>query len=167
MEEPEQQADGDRLHLGLAAGVHGGADRSLVEGDEDPVGAHALPHGEAQLARDQRGRPVPGQVVEGRAVLPADLDHVPESLGGHQRRAGPAALEQRVGGHRGAVREAGHGPDGGLDELERGHHPERLVPRGGRHLGRDQPAVGQRHEVGEGPTHVDPEPGCCHGGIVP
>ena len=69
VEKPEEQAHGDRLDIGVATGVHGRADRLLVEGDQDAVLVHSLPDGEPKLARDKRGRTIPGQVVERRAVL--------------------------------------------------------------------------------------------------
>src|SRR5439155_1360087 len=71
------------------------------------------------------------QAVEVGAVLAAERDEVREAGGGDERGAGHLALEERVGGHRHAVRE-------GLDvgrvavralerRAHRGHHAARLV----------------------------------------
>ena len=52
-------------------------------------------------ARGTSGRRAVGPlVVQARSVLAADLDHVGQALGGHQRDRGQPALEHGVGGHR-------------------------------------------------------------------
>ena len=90
------------------------------------VRPHPLAHGEPQLARHERRRAVRGQVVERGAVLAADLDHVAEALGRHERGAGAAPLEQRVRRHGRPVREHVHLADARPPERRR--DPERLEP---------------------------------------
>ncbi len=105
VKEREEQADRDRLDLGRAHGLDRLPERALVERPHDALRAHPLPHGEPQLARDERRGPVRRQVVERRAVLPPDLDHVAEPLGGDERGSRAAPLEQRVRRDRRPVRE--------------------------------------------------------------
>ena len=92
--------------------------RAGVERLELALGAHALAHREAQVARDQRGRAGRREVVQRGPGLPADLQQVAEAVGGHERGTSAAPLEQGVRGHGHAV---GEGLDvGGLEP--RGPH---------------------------------------------
>ena len=156
VQEGEQQADRHRLDLRLAQRLDRLAHAVLVERLDLAVGPHALADGEAQVARHERLGPALGEVVERGAVLARELDQVAEALGRHERRAGAAALEQRVGGDRHPVRE---GRDvGGLDGLEAAHHALRLVLGGARHLGgQDVPAI-QRHQISEGSSNIYTNP---------
>ena len=127
VQEREQQADRDGVDLGLAQRVDRLLHAGVVERLDLALRAHPLAHGEAQVARDERLRPPLGQVVERGAVLAGELDQVAEAGGRDERGARAAALEQRVGGDRHAVRERAHGPR--VDPLERVQHALRLVRR--------------------------------------
>ena len=108
----------------------------------DALGAGALPGGEAELVGHQRERLRRAQPVEVGAVLASDLEHVGEALGGDQRRARAALLEQRVGAHGHPVGEgldlAGTGARPLQGRLDRGEHAPRLVVRRGGRLRRVQ-----------------------------
>ena len=120
VQEREQQADGDGVDLGLAQRLDRRLEALLVERLELAVRPHPLADGEAAVARHERLGAALGEVVERGQVLARELDQVAETLGGDERGARAAALEQRVGGDRHAVREGGHLI--GVDALERIHH---------------------------------------------
>ena len=101
--EREQQADGHRVDIGLGDGLSRTSDAVLVELDLHAVRPDALGHRETQFARHEGAGRTLGEVVERGSVLPADLDHVAESLGRHERRACAPPLEERVGRHRRAM----------------------------------------------------------------
>ena len=125
-----------------------------VERREHAVGRDALADGESQLPRHQRRRAAP-QVVEVRPVLAADLDHVPEALGGDQRDARAAPLEQRVGGDCRAVRERGESPPARrsiASKTPADCRPAWTAPS------RSDRLADERDEVGEGPAHIDSDP---------
>ena len=114
---------------------------------------------EPQFPRHQRRRPVGPDVIEGRAVLAADLDDVGEALGGHQGDARAAPFQQRVGGHRGAVgQQCRAGLVAQLCEPF-SQRPARIV--GSRQHLHDAP-VG-RHDIGEGPARVGADGQSRHG----
>ena len=69
------------------------------------VGGEALADFEAQRARHQRHRAVDHQVVMVEALLVALLDDVAEAFGGDEGGPRALALDQRIGGERGAVDE--------------------------------------------------------------
>ncbi len=135
-----------------------------VQRDDHPARSGTFDHGVPQLTGHQRRRAVPGEVVERRPVLAADLDDVGESVGGHQGCPRPTPLKQGVRRYGGAVGEplddivslTGAGKTSPVDGVE-----HRLGRVGGhrRHLLEDHPAVAaDRDEIGEGPTHVNAEP---------
>ena len=140
------------------------AHRALVE--RPPHGAvhvHALRHREAQLARHQRLRLDDVDVVLVEAALVGDLDDVAETVGGDQRRARALALDDGVGGERGAVHQHA---DVGEGEARGGQHAARALddghlrrPRRGQHLGDEAALPGQQHDVGEGAADIDGQPG--------
>ena len=95
-----------RLDVELGQAPGDAPHRRLVE--RPPHGAvhvHALGHREAQLARHQRRRLDDVDVVLVEAALVGDLDHVAEAVGGDQRGARALALDDGIGGERGAVHE--------------------------------------------------------------
>ncbi|GIU87056.1 MAG: hypothetical protein KatS3mg009_1571 [Acidimicrobiia bacterium] len=144
-----QQAHRDRLD------VLGQRGQAAVPGlQHRPVGTDAFRDLEPQLARHQRCGPVRERVVQRRAGLAGDLDHVGEAAGRHQRRARAAPLQQRVRRDGRAVRDELRARPAG----ERGHGAAQCP---GRVVGRRQhldgaAVVGDR--VGEGPPGVDAEP---------
>ena len=95
-----------RLDVELGEALGDAAHRGFVQ--RPPHGAvhvHALGHREAQLARHQRPRLDDVDVVLVEAALVRDLDHVAEAVGGDERGARALALDDGVGGERGAVHE--------------------------------------------------------------
>src|SRR6185295_2542434 len=86
------QALGDAAHGAFVEGAAHGA-----------VHVHALGHREAQLPRHQRLRLDDVDVVLIEAALVGDLDDVAEAIGGDQGGARALALDDGVGGERGAV----------------------------------------------------------------
>ena len=100
-----QQAHGDAFYLCLFEECDEVFNRALIKGRQnvtpviDPLG-----HGPAQASRDQRRVAVGIKVVLVEAVFITDLQRVAMSLGHDQRGFGTPALNQRVGGERGAVR---------------------------------------------------------------
>jgi hypothetical protein len=109
VEKGEQQADraGFRTtltHLGGHTGQCLGAQRL----QHFAVCADSLGHLESQLAGRQRRRVVGLEVVQARTGLTADLEEITETFRGDDGHRRPAALDERVGGHRRAVRKARH-----------------------------------------------------------
>ena len=147
MQEGEEEAHGDRLDPGRADRLDRGRERALVERHEHAVGPHALAHGEPELARDERRRVVRGEVVERGARLAADLDHVAEALGRHERGPRPAPLEQGVRRDRRPVREDVHLAD--ARGAQRSGDPACLGTAYRRHLRGDELTVHHRDEIGE------------------
>ena len=98
-----------------------------------------------------------------RADLPADLQQVPEALGRDQRHLAAPALEQRIGGDRGAVGKAGDLAQ--RDPAGVRHLPEAVENGAARVVGRRGPledmrlagAVVDGGEVGEGAAHIHPD----------
>jgi hypothetical protein len=82
------------------------------------------------------------------------VQKVLETLGGHQGRARPPALEECVRRNRRSVREAvdAHGADGRC-----GSEHGLLLARSRRHLRRPQRPVRDEDGVRERPSDVDPE----------
>ena len=145
------QALGDPAHGALVEGKAHGA-----------VHVHALRHREAQLARHQRLRLDDVDVVLVEAALVGDLDDVAEAVGGDQRGARALALDDGVGGKRGAVHQHA---DVGEGEACGGQHGARAVDDGRlrrlrrrQHLGDEAALPGQQHDVGEGAADIDRQP---------
>ena len=80
---------------------------------------YALVDFEPVLARNKRLRMIDLQRIKMRAGLPADLEKITKAAGRDHRDARALALDQRVGGDRGAV---AHPRDrGGIDAANRSH----------------------------------------------
>ena len=106
-----QEADRDRLHALRGERVGRRRHRFLIERQQHGAGRiDAFRNLMAALARDQRDRRADGVVIQMRADLAADLQHVAEAPGGDQAGRHAAALDHHVGGDGGAV----------ADEIERG-----------------------------------------------
>ena len=158
------QRHGHRLHVELGDAARDGPHRGFVQ--RPPHGAvhvHALRHREAQLARHQRPGLDDVDVVLVEAALVRDLDHVAEAVSRNERGARALALDDGVGGERGAVHEHADVAErqarlrqraaGALDD---GHL---RLPRRRQQLG-DVPApAAEQHDVGERPADVDSQPG--------
>ena len=128
-----------------------------------PLRGHPFRHRKAQLARHQRRRQLEVEVVVLVALLVAHLEHVAKALGGDERGARALALDQRVGGERGAVHQDADIPGGerrGGEHFRDSFEHSRLGrARRGQHLGRMAPAGVLQHDVGEGAADVGGEAG--------
>ena len=153
----EQQADRDRV--GAALGdlrrelLHG---RGLQRHHHLALGVDTLGHGQAASAPDQRPRLPPVQVVLALAVDALNERDVLEPRCGHVKHLGAAALQHRVGGHRGAVHDA---LDGGTRNRGLVQHLEQCAQRSvgrGRGLGDAHgPVRAERHQIRECAAGVD------------
>ena len=82
--------------------------RCVIEFSLDAaIEQRALFHTEAKLPRDDAAPGPRGQIVEFGTILASDLQQILESRCGNECRARPFALQQCVGGHRGAVDDVG------------------------------------------------------------
>jgi hypothetical protein len=160
-----EKADRDGLHRLLAQGGDRAVQRARVEREQrGAVRAQPLAHRQAQAARHQRlGRRHPHVVALGLQPF-AHLDHVAVALRGEHGDARAAALQQRVGGDRGAVDDARGAPEQpgerqaerGGEVLQAGEHAFALVVRRAGGLGERLDAVGRDAEhVGEGAADID------------
>jgi hypothetical protein len=157
----EEEADRHRLRTRVLDLGDQALDLPLGQLALDPLGADALGRLEAQPGVGERSGLRRTEAVELGAVLAPDLEQVREPLGGDQRRAGAALLEQRVGSDGHAVGEGldlGGRAAGALQHrLDRAHHPLRLVLRGRGDLGGVDLAAVEHHRVGERSADIDAE----------
>ena len=116
----EQEHDRHRLHAVGVERAGGRPNRGFVERYEHVAGGRQpLGYLAAAPARHQRLGPPIEHVVHFQEIAAADLEHVPEPLGGDEPGARPPALEERVDPDRGAVDDesAVSQPDAGLIHL--------------------------------------------------
>lgn len=128
----------------------------------------ALGHRHRTFGGHQRRRVVGGEVVQRGAILAAQEEQVAEPFRDAERYARPGALEQSVGGHRGAVDETRH--VGASELLQRCQHPQALVGRCAEHLAGCHPAVAvDPHQVCEraSDVHAHPESHVATGVLLP
>ena len=99
-------------------------------------------------------------VVQVGPILPLDMQHVPESLGGDEGRKGAPSLQDGIGGHRGAVNQEQDIIAGetrfGDESLDARHQCPARIGRRTRHFVEYQPArvgVGQ-DEIGKRAARV-------------
>ena len=103
-----QQANGNRLHTGLAQRPRALPDLLLIERDDDlsERRGDALFDGEPVAPPRQRAD-LPGQFLLQRKIMrflvTCDVEDVAETLGGDQTDLGALVLKDDVGGNRGAV----------------------------------------------------------------
>ena len=125
-------------------------------------------HRQAPAARHQRLGQRDVQVVLVVAALVAEGEHVAETLGRDQRRAGALALDQRIGGEGRAMDEevdvAGFQSGAIEQQDEPVEHAALGRFRRRQDLGGDAGAVDRLdRQVGEGPADIDREPRpSCH-----
>jgi len=165
MAEGKQAGDRDRLRL---QGHHRGDDAphlGLGQLDQNAVGTHALSDADHTVARQERRRVIPRQVVEVGAILAAQPQQVLESGGGDERDPRAAPLEQRIGRDGGAVDEnclGGTHPPSLFPippVVDRTKQPDRWIFRRRRDLANlDAAVVVQSDEIGERAADVDAEP---------
>ena len=167
--------DGHAAQAGVVGGPEALAQVVFVQRlDHRAVGADTLLRLDHALVEQLGQHDV--AVEQARPVLVGDAQRVAETAGDDQQRRLALALEQRVGGHRGAHLHA-------LDELRRdrlaGAQPEQVAHARHRRIAillrvlrqqlvRDQRAIGAApHHVGEGAAAVDPElPACVHSEVA-
>ena len=147
--EGEEEADRHGLRVELR-------ERVEIEWLDHALWADALVDADAALERDERLGVAVAQAVEVRARLATQVEHVLEPGRADERGARALALEQRVGGDRGPVREALQVHPGRAD-LGGGFHHRVLLRADGRDLGSAELAVRQQHGVRERASDVDPE----------
>ena len=161
------QADADRAHAlprkncAAARTLASSSGRSSCAAEIEPA-AH-LAH-EMQRHDALRLHPEIGIAVALRHRLAGDLQDMPEACGDDQPEPADLALQQRVGGDRGAVGEAGDvvGRAAGRleDRLDAAHQPDRRIGGRARHLGDPHGARAaiDRNDIGEGAAGVDADP---------
>ena len=156
-----QKTDGDGVDLGGEQPRRGLLDAREVQGsDHPPLEIDALDHLAAQMPRHQGGRFFPLHVVEAWIAQPADLEHVPKSLGGDEPHPGSGAGDYRIGGDGGCVHQV---PDvarihiaGAHHGLEAGADGVAVIVAGRQNLVDGHPASRiNGGDVGEGSSHVE------------
>ena len=164
------EAHRDGLDPRRVAQVKGGSAHALpVEGDEHlACGVDTAFHLDTPSARDQRGRRLEKQVVEGVTDLAPDLDRVTKALRGDESHPRPGALDDGIGHQRRSVNDAadigwaqtGLGEDA-FDAVQ--DSPARLVRSRQQLLGM-QPVAGTLGEdqVRERAADVHSDPGAAH-----
>ena len=162
------QARSIRRWLSIDARTEGGAGATqglLVEGRHHlAAGLEALGHLQPEPALGEGLGKLQEQIVDVVPALAADLEDVPEPLGGQQSGERPLALDQGVGDQRRAVDEAAdllRPRPAGQQLADAVQHPRGRVWIGGQHLGHGDAArlLAAQHEIGEGPADVDGEDG--------
>ena len=166
--EGEQQAYGAGLGAAPANLLHRRADGIAGElGDRLAGRVHALVDLEPVAALDERRRMILDEGVHVRAGLAADFEQVTEPPGRDHRDVAPAALDERIGAHRGAMGEPAQRPE--VDGVPGGHRLQPLDDGSGRVVGGGRPLAGmdfaarlvEHVEVGEGAAYVHSNPESC------
>ncbi len=103
---PMQKPDRHALDPVAGQGRHGSIHGRQIQGAQHAAPCvQPLPNGQTQPTGDQRLRPVDVNVVLLETVLQGHLYGIAVPLGCQQSRSSPAALDQRVGGQRGAMQD--------------------------------------------------------------
>lgn len=163
--EAMQKADGNRLDLLLLERLERPGDTRLVERHEHvALCIDALGDRQTQAPRHQRRRQVDVDIVLFEAVLVTDLDDVPKAFGCQKRGLRTLALDQRVGGERGAVDDHPHVRRRGVrlahHIAQGGEHALFGRPGRGQHLGGEALGPALERHIGERAADVDAEPHC-------
>ncbi len=160
-----QEADDGGPGLAAVGGVpdagHRAAHVSIPKGPEDrAVEGHPLVHLDDLMARHQRRRLEPADIVEDRSVRARDLERVAEAAGRDHPDGGPLSLQDRVGADGGAVNHPAGIRQHDLELRERVEQAHRRVGGTGRRLSHLERAGGLviDHDVGKGPAHVHANP---------
>ncbi len=155
------EADGDRLDPRRLELTRRLAHAGLVERlDDRAIGGDALAHLQAVAARDQRPRLRPGEVEHVRHADAPDLQDVAEPACGDQPGGGAGALQDGVGGDRGAVQHLADRARVDRKLGEQGAQPvddrDAGVRRAGRDLALMQHAIRRhQHDIGERAADID------------
>ena len=159
------QHDGHRLHASLPRRGHAVCGRRQIQrAQHRAVRGDALVHLEHLRIEHLGQHDV--ELEQVRAGLVADAQHVAEARRGDEQRRHAAALQQRIGGHRGAHL---HRPDPVWRQRLAPRHAEQIGDGGGgcvvvaarvlaQQLVRDEAAVGPPgHDISEGAATIHPE----------
>ena len=128
------ETDGDGLdRLGLELLFDTPQIGFIQRHQDGAVGRNPLVDLETEIAFDQNLGFVEKHVVDLGSPDAAQLQHVPEALGGDQGRLGAPMLQDGVGGHRGSVSDLSHGGTAGfaLAQKTRAGKQDRLLEVGG------------------------------------
>ncbi len=148
-----QEADRDRARPGSPHGSHDATNRARRERRLDaPVDQDPLHHAQAETTRHERRAEHGHQIVETRADLAPDREHVLEARRRDERHPRTAPLEERVGRDGGAVVQAR--PSVGADRGERHSHGTTRIVRRRAYLVHDQPPADDGHQVREGAAGI-------------
>ena len=154
------QGDRDRLHVLLSQSFDHRPEVEAIDRLQDsPVSGNALGDFQAAISRHDGGGALPIGFEQAADEAPplADLEDVAKALRRHQGGGRAVALEQRIGGNRGAVHEGENRLCLDAQRRQGVQHPPPLLARQRGHLGRAHarlaPAVGD--DVGERTTDID------------
>jgi hypothetical protein len=104
-----QKRHGNGAHAGLLQLCDRGVERVAIQRRHDGAGGvDPFPHADSVAARDERARAPDEQIVDFRAILTTDLEHVAKTFGRQQRDARQLQVdlaEERVGRDRAGVRD--------------------------------------------------------------
>ena len=163
--EREQQAYGARFGAARAHLAHHCGDGVVGEfGDRFAGRVHPFVDLESVAAFDERRRMILGERVHVRAGLPANLEQVAEASRRDHRDVAPAALDERIGADRRAVREPAQLPE--VEGMAGCQLLQSLDDGAGRVVGRRRPLAGVHRaarlvedvEVGERAAYVHSDP---------
>ena len=129
--------------------------------DDGTIGQGALIDLKHQIAGNGRLRALDPEIVQVWALLPPNLQHIPEPLCGDQGGLGALSLQQRVGGDGGAMDKVANLPDrdlvGNGNLLDARLNADGVILRGGGHFGH----IGffcfviKYHDISEGTTYIN------------
>ena len=103
--ECEQQGDGNRFWREFSDRLGDALDFLFCNGQDGTVRSHPLVDADHVFARNERRRMIARQIVQRCTVLAPEPEQVFESSRGNQHDTRASTLEQRIGGHGGAVHE--------------------------------------------------------------
>lgn len=99
-EEREEHTDGDRTHPFYLQSIDYQVQLRWVQRRQHlALCVDPLVHFQAPFLGHQRGRELGKEIIEIRAVLPADLQQISEATGADQSRRRSLAFQQGVGGY--------------------------------------------------------------------
>ncbi len=114
----EQKAHGDRCRAVLPDRTQHPFDLFVLQPDDWPIGAHPLQGTDDRIAVDERRRMVQGQIVEPRAILPAEPKDILETPSGHEQQRPATPFEEGVRRDRGAMDQCRAGDGGGRGSVD-------------------------------------------------
>jgi hypothetical protein len=158
-----QQGDGHHRRPGGQHLLDDVRDRVGIQWPHDSLRFRPLGHGQDPLARNERLGMMPCEIVERRAILPAQLEQVGRTRCRTQHHACAGSLEQSVGRHGRAMRDVRDVARPHAERRERIEHSLALIARRRQHLSRFDAAVRRdRDEIGERSADVDADGKAAH-----